>query len=213
MRERRMRMHWRHEHLSLRVALAAATRHSSDEVHAEHAAPRSQRTGTTAGEGEVFELRVAPRGQNTPHPEKRLEPLEEVSEAQAGIRRLTGVGYELVLDPVVPQMAEQLVEVFDNPVLGDWRSLPLGGLQGSRQDKVLLCMRCQRLLWSTSHPRLPCFFFASASDGSLLHPRQQCLFKRPRQCWSSVTPAPLVFPSPAPVAEYFSPAPACVSAS
>ena len=30
---------------------------------------------------------------------------------QVGIQRHTGVGFELVLDPVVPQMAEQLVEV------------------------------------------------------------------------------------------------------
>ena len=109
-------MHWRHEQLSLRI-LAAASHHSFDRVHAEYAAPRSQRTGTRAGEGEVFELRVVPRGQNTPHLGKRPEPFEEVSEPQAGIRRHTGVGYELVLDPVVPQMVEHLVEVFSLPAL------------------------------------------------------------------------------------------------
>ena len=51
------------------------------------------------------------RRQNRPPPRKRPESLEEVSEPQAGIRRHTGVGFELVLNPVVPQMAEQLVEV------------------------------------------------------------------------------------------------------
>ena len=79
---RRMRMHWRQEQLSLRMALAAASHHSFDRVHSEHAAARSQTTGTMAGGGEVFELRVAPRGQNTPHSGKRPEPLEEVSEPQ-----------------------------------------------------------------------------------------------------------------------------------
>ena len=99
------------------MALVTASHHSLDRVHAEHAAPRSQRTGTRAGEGEVFELREAPRGQSTPHPGKRPEPLEEVSEPQAGIRRHAGVGYELVLDLVVPQMVEQLVDVFAMPAL------------------------------------------------------------------------------------------------
>ena len=84
-RERRLRMHWRHEQLSPRMALVTASHHSFDRVHAEYAAPRSQRTGTRAGEGEV-------RPQGLPD-------------------RHTGVGFELVLDPVVPQMAEQLVEV------------------------------------------------------------------------------------------------------
>ena len=44
-------MHWRHEQLSLRMALVTASHHSFDKVHAEHAAPRSQRTGTRAEEG------------------------------------------------------------------------------------------------------------------------------------------------------------------
>ena len=51
------------------------------------------------------------RRQNRPPPGKRSEPLEEVSEPQVGIRRYTGVGFELVLNPVVSQMAEQLVDV------------------------------------------------------------------------------------------------------
>ena len=43
---------------------------------------RTNTTTTRAREGEVFELCVAPRGQNTLHPGKRREPLEEVSEPE-----------------------------------------------------------------------------------------------------------------------------------
>ena len=63
-RERRLRSWCRHEQQSIRMALGAAAHHSAQQ----HAAPRSQRTGTRAGEGEVFESREAPRGQNTPSP-------------------------------------------------------------------------------------------------------------------------------------------------
>ena len=45
------------------------------------------------------------------HLETRPAPVQE-PRPQDGIQRHTGVGFELVLDPVVPQMAEQLVEVF-----------------------------------------------------------------------------------------------------
>ena len=49
------------------VAPMAVTPHHSFD-HAEHAAPRSQRTGTRAGECEVLKSREAPRGPNTPPP-------------------------------------------------------------------------------------------------------------------------------------------------
>ena len=51
------------------------------------------------------------RAQKRPHPGMRPELLEEVSEPQAGIRRHTG-RLRASAQPVVPQMAEQLVEVF-----------------------------------------------------------------------------------------------------
>ena len=66
-RERRLRMHWRHEQLSLRMALVTASHHSFDKVHAEHAAPRSQKTGTRAGV-RLFEKHAGPRAQNRPLP-------------------------------------------------------------------------------------------------------------------------------------------------
>ena len=81
-RERRLLMHWRHEHLSLRMALAAATHHSAQ--------PRAQEEL----EGEKY---YAPRRPKPPLPEKRLAPLEEVAEPQAKLGQHSGIGYELVL--------------------------------------------------------------------------------------------------------------------
>ena len=97
------------------MALGAAAHHSAQQ----HAAPRSQRTGTRAGEGEVFESRES-------HPGERPAPLLEVR-PQGQPERHT-VGSELVLDPVVPQMAEKLVEVVDVPAQGGFGLR--GGLQG-----------------------------------------------------------------------------------
>ena len=52
---------------------------------------------------------------------------------QGQLERHTLVGFDLVLNPVVPQMAEQLVEVVDTSVhVGGRSQLPLGGVQGSR---------------------------------------------------------------------------------
>ena len=116
------------------MALVTASHHSFDRVHAEHAAPRSQRTGTGAGECEVLKSREAPRGPNTPLPGEWPAPLLVVR-LEGQLERHTGVGFELVLDPVVPQMAEQLVEVFDVPAQGGfWLR---GGLQGLGLGQVL----------------------------------------------------------------------------
>ena len=214
-RERRLRSWWRHEQQSIRMALGAAAHHSAQQ----HAAPRSQRTGTRAGEGEVFVSRKAPRGQNTPHPENGLEPLEEVSEPQAGIRRHTAS-------------------------TSSWCSTPW-----SRRwwNSWLKSLRCLRLLWSTSHPRRQCYlqrqwwsllhtfqqsFRHLFQWWSLLHPRQRCpnrqrqvgishplqpCFKHQRQWLAPLHPRlpcfkhqlqPAVSESPAPGVEYISLAPA-----
>ena len=66
---------------------------------------------TRAREVEKRELHHAPRRQKPPPPGTRPAPVQEVRQ-QEGIQRHTGVGFELVFDPVVPQTAEQLVEVF-----------------------------------------------------------------------------------------------------
>ena len=70
-----------------------------------HSAQRPEKAG--AREVEEQDQHEALRRQTVPPPGKRPEPLEEVSEPQAGIRRHTGVGFELVLDPVVPQLARE----------------------------------------------------------------------------------------------------------
>ena len=64
-RERRLRMHWRHEQLSLRMALAAATHHSAQ--------PRAK-------EGVEGETNDAPRRPMPPLPGTRPATLEEVAE-------------------------------------------------------------------------------------------------------------------------------------
>ena len=109
-RERRLRSWWRHEQQSIRMALGAAAHHSAQQ----HAAPRSQRTGTRAGEGEVFELRIAPRGQNTPHPGERPAPLLEVRPQvwaqRHSVVQVVGAVSELpTLDVPVPQLVDQLL--------------------------------------------------------------------------------------------------------
>ena len=60
-------MHWRHEQLSLRMALAAATHHSAQ---------------SRAKEGVEGETNDAPRRPKPPLPGTRPEPLEEVAEPQ-----------------------------------------------------------------------------------------------------------------------------------
>ena len=72
---------------------------------AKNDALRGQNTVTRARErgprGEPW-----PTGQTRPLSGMRPAPVQE-----EGIQRHTGIGYELVLDPVVPQMVVQLVEV------------------------------------------------------------------------------------------------------
>ena len=109
-KQRRIRSWWRHEQVSVFAAFATALHHSSQRDGGVVRHP----TGTEDSgnsEEEVHVMYGALRRQNRPPPGRRLEPLEEVSEPQAGIGRHTGVFYELVLNPVVPQMAEQLVNV------------------------------------------------------------------------------------------------------
>ena len=109
-KQRRMRSWWQHEQVSVAAAVATALHHCSQRGGGVARLP----TGTEDSgnrEEEVHEMYGALRRQNRPPPKRRPEPLEEVSEPQAGIGRHMGVGYELVRNPVVPQMAEQLVEV------------------------------------------------------------------------------------------------------
>ena len=66
-RERSLRSAWRHEQLSVAVALAAATHHSAQQ----YGAPRSQKTTTRATEVEEHEKNEAPRRLEPPPPGER----------------------------------------------------------------------------------------------------------------------------------------------
>ena len=102
-KQRRIRSWWRHEQVSVAAAFATALHHSSQRGGGVVRRPMGTEDSGNREE-EVHDMYRPPPG-------RRPEPLEEVSEPQAGIGRHTGVCYELVLNPVVPQMAEQLVEV------------------------------------------------------------------------------------------------------
>ena len=98
-RERRLRSWVKHERLTVAMALAEQLHHSANRVERDAALRRQT---TRAREGEVREEHHALRGTDATSP---------VMRPQEGIQRHTGVGFGLVLDPVVPQIAEQLVEV------------------------------------------------------------------------------------------------------
>ena len=131
--------------------------------------------------------RTTPYEARTQSPEPA--PLVEVR-PQAGIRRHTGVGYELVLDPVVPQMAEKLVEVFDIPVLCGGRSLPLGDLPGFHaQDMVPLRLVCDASACCGVHPTCAGLVsFPCDSGGVYCTHNQQQWFYRQRQWWIILHP-------------------------
>ena len=72
-RERRLRSAWRHEQLSVAMALAAATHNSAQP----NAALRGQKMGNGASEEEVHETNDALRGLKRPHPGERPGNLAE----------------------------------------------------------------------------------------------------------------------------------------
>ena len=100
------------------MALGAAAHHSAFEgARGQAPGPERVRCSSRA---------KAPRGQNTPHPGERPAPLLELRLEEP--ERQTGVGFELELEPVVPQMAEKLVEVLNVPAQGGFGLR--GGLHG-----------------------------------------------------------------------------------
>ena len=161
----------------------------STRVHAGYAAPRSQRTG----------VRVARsfKGQNTPHPWERPAPLLEVR-PQGLLERHTGVGFELELDPVVPQMAEQLVQVVapapavfqaSSPVV-EYIAPALAVVQAPSPvvEHFVLApavIPSRAPVDENISPASAFFFFFlhQRSLRSLFRPRQQCP-NRQRQWWS-----------------------------
>ena len=109
-RERRLRSAWRHEQLSVAMAVAAALHHSAQRGAgpATYSAPRGQKTAT---EGEVREPNNAPRSQKPPLPGEHPGVLKE-PEVQGAMVQHSGIfELEQILDVPVLQMVEQSVEV------------------------------------------------------------------------------------------------------
>ena len=185
-RERRLPPWWRHEQMSIACALAEALHYSSGTKPstcdtkvvegAKNDALRGQNTVTRAREGEVREEHHAPRGQTRPLLGVRPAPVQE-PRSQEGIQRHTGVGFELVLDPVVPQMAEQLLKVVapaaavfqaSSPAVEYFAPAPAVFQASSPVAAVFQAsssvvehlasapalFKRQRLRWSMLHPRL-----------------------------------------------------------
>ena len=110
-RERRLRSAWRHEQLSVAMALAAATHHSAQQ----YGAPRGQKPATKAREGEVRELHHGLRAQERPLPGTRpaglAEPRGDVVQVQ---RHVVGGAPSLpTLVVPVPQMVDQPVDILE----------------------------------------------------------------------------------------------------
>ena len=132
-RDRRLRIHWRHEQLTLQMALAAALHHSRDVGPVTYNALRSQKIAR-AWEEEEHEMHFA-TGQTTPPPRAaaaeyypltpgaeaggvlaaggRPSPLVKLRPQERDLRRtvvqiVDAVPLVPLLDDPVPQMVEQL---------------------------------------------------------------------------------------------------------
>ena len=118
-RDHRLRMHWRHEQLTLQMALAAALHHSRDVGPVSYNAPRSQRTArqgsggasSTTPQPELFSLYeeepggARPGSVTDPAPHVRVE--RHVVE-----HRIEACPFVQILNAPVPQGGNQLVEAF-----------------------------------------------------------------------------------------------------
>ena len=108
-RERRLRSWWRHERMSIAMALATVEHHSYGPTAND--ALRGQRTATRAGEVEERVLHVAPRRQKPPPPGTRPTPLVEVQPQGAMVQHSGIFELEQILDVPVLQVVEQPEEV------------------------------------------------------------------------------------------------------
>ena len=123
-RDRRLRMHWRHEQLTLQMALAAALHHSRDvgpvtynalrsqqtaRAEATNTAPRSQTT-SVAGDTEFFSLFEEELGGTRPDRMYEVRP-QERDQRHTVEQIVDSVLFAPSLDVLVPQMGNQLVDV------------------------------------------------------------------------------------------------------
>ena len=130
-RDRRLRMHWRHEQLTLQMALAAALHHSRDVGPVTNNALRSQRTVRAEEWGRELNYTATIRDPLSPSPASHTHTHTSRSSSALGARpdRLFGVRpqalvlrrtVQQIVDPVPslpalddpsPQMVEQLPDV------------------------------------------------------------------------------------------------------
>ena len=123
-RDRRFRMHWRHEQLTLQMALAAALHHSHDvgpvtynalrsqktaRAEATNNAPRSQMS-SVAGDTELFSLYEDELGGTRPDRLYEVRP-QERDQRNTVEQIVDTVLYVPSLHVPVPQMENQLVDV------------------------------------------------------------------------------------------------------
>ena len=123
-RDRRLRMHWRHEQLTLQMALAAALHHSRDVGPVMYNALRSQKTAraeatnnalrsqktSVAGDTEFFSLYEEELGGTLPDRLAGVRP--QVWVVQRTVEQTVDpVPVVPLLHDAEPQLAEQLVEV------------------------------------------------------------------------------------------------------
>ena len=122
-RDRRLRMHWRHEQLTLQMALAAALHHSRDvgpvtynalrsqktaRAEATYDAPRSQTT-SVAGDAELFSLYDEELGSTRPDRLYEVRPQDRVQ--RHTVEQIVDSPQVVPsLDVPVPQRENQLVE-------------------------------------------------------------------------------------------------------
>ena len=184
-RERRLRCMLRHERQTVAMALAEQLHHSANRVERD-AAPRRQTT--RAREGEVREEHHALRGQTRPLPGMRPAPVQE-PRPQVGIQRHRVIGYELVLNPVVPQMAEQLVEVSLPALAVEYISPAPAVFQASSPA-------------AEHHALAPAVIPAPAPVVENIAPAPAVL-QAPTPVVENIAPAPAVFHSPTPVVEKY----------
>ena len=119
-----LRMHWRHEQLTLQMALAAALHHSRDVGPVTYNAPRSQKTAraeatntaprsqttSVAGDTEFFSLFKEELGGTRPDRMYEVRP-QERDQRHTVEQIVDTVLFAPSLDVPVPQMGNQLVDV------------------------------------------------------------------------------------------------------
>ena len=167
------------------MAFAEQLHHSVNRVERDEVLWRQ--TTRASGEGEVHEKHDGPPGTEATSPREAAGG----SEPQAGIMRHTGVGYERVLNAVVPQMAEPLVEVL---------TVACGYISPAPALFLVISQ-----WWTLTHTFLQ-WFHHLFQWWSILHPHQQ--FLAPVHFVEYLAPAPAVSESSAPVVERSSTAPA-----